>query len=233
MKVMLFALALLVPVFGLARADEAKEDSDVVWRIDFNQMPANWEIQGVPFGRKADFSVGVTEGMTQPGLLMTADNASATLRMKGAIPGVDLNKAPIMRWRWRVTVFPTGADGRVSAKDDQAIGIYVSTGGMLSQKSVAYRWETETPVGEEGNVKYARVVSVFWISCRDKDSGSVFFTEERNVADDFQRAFGSIPSEVGIGISCNSQHTGTKAAAQLEWIEFRRKPVADEQAAAE
>ena len=50
-----------------------------------------------------------------------------------------------MRWRWKVVTLPAGADGSKDKLDDQAIGLYVSTGGMFSQKSFALRWETDTP----------------------------------------------------------------------------------------
>jgi len=152
---------------------------------------------------------------------MSADKASASL-LSGDALSVDLKKTPILRWRWRATVLPTGADARNPDKDDQAIGIYISSGSRFRQQSIAYRWETQPPAGAEGSVQYAKVVTIKWFALRDEShmDGQTFFTEERNVAEDFEKAFGSVPERIGIGISCNSQYTGSKAEAQLDWIEF-------------
>lgn len=191
------------------------------WREEFKAMSPDWEVRGKPGVKKASFQVSQPADMDHPCLLMKADKASASLLME--LNAVDLRKTPILRWRWRVTEFPKNADGRDPAKDDQAIGIYVNAGSLINQRSIAYRWETETPVGAEGTVTYAGgLVKVKWFSARNqKDSnGKTFLIEERNVAEDFKKAFGSIPNKIGIGISCNSQYTASKALAQLDWIEL-------------
>ena len=205
---------------GLIHAASAGDPAG--WRITFDTLPKDWAVQGKPFTPEAVFEIAADPtNSTQHWLSMTADKASASLKSSEALP-VDLKKTPIMRWCWRATVLPTGADGRDPKKDDQAIGLYISSGGMFKQQSLAYRWETETPTGAEGDAQYAKVVSVHWMALRNKQDadGQTFYTEERNVADDYQKAFGSIPEKIGVGISCNSQYTASKAAAQLQWIEF-------------
>jgi hypothetical protein len=206
----LFLLA-LIPATGFC------ED----WRQDFSSMPDDWEVQGKPFTAKAKFSIEEDPSGTNAWLNMTADKATATFRMKKPLP-IDLNKTPIVRWRWRVTTYPTGGDSRNPKTDDQAIGLYFSTGSTFSQKSVAYLWETDTPVGLIGTSVYARVVTVQWHSLRNEESSKpdLFYIEERNLAEDFKAAFDMVPDKLGLGVSCNSQYTGTKAAAQLDWIEF-------------
>ncbi len=204
-------------------AAAAAQDSAPVWRQDFLRMPPakQWEVKTKPGTPAAVFNVVCDPaGSTNCWLNMTADKASASFC---ANPEIDLNQTPILRWSWRATTLPTGADGRDSAKDDQAIGIYIGTGGFFSQKSVAYRWETETPVGAEGTASYAAgVVKVAWVCLqnRNSDTTGVFIVETRNVADDFKKFFGFIPDSVTVGISCNSQYTKSKAEAQLQWIEF-------------
>ena len=189
--------------------------------IDFAVIPAEWAVQNKPFTKAAVFQI--QKDSANPGhrwLSMSADDASSSL-VSGTLT-VDLKKTPILRWRWRATVLPSGADGRDSKKDDQAIGIYISSGSRLKQQSIAYRWETQPPAGSEGLAHYAMVVSVKWFSLRDQShaDGQTFFIEERNVAEDFMKAFGSVPDRIGLGVSCNSQYTGSRSAAQLDWIEF-------------
>jgi len=192
-------------------------------RVSFETMPPDWDVKGVPGRTKAEFTAGHKDGTNQV-LRMTSDNATATL--KSGKLGVDLNKTPIMRWRWKAVKLPAGADGSNEKLDDQAIGLYVSAGSMMRQKCVAYRWETDTPTGVTGRAKYAGgIVNLFWISVRNKDDlanaeGDGWRIDSANVAEDFKKAFEEIPDSVGLGISCNSQFTGTKAEALLDWVEF-------------
>ena len=197
-------------------------------RITFQSLPDGWTVRGKPFTKAAVFEI--QDDPAAPGhrwLSGTSDNASATLTSGGSLD-IDLKKTPILRWRWRATVLPKGGDGRDPKKDDQAIGLYISSGGRFKQQSIAYCWETQPPAGSEGTVQCARILTVRWIALRDEShtDGETFFIEERNLAADFKKAFGDIPDRIGIGISCNSQYTGTRSEAQLDWIEFVEAPVA-------
>ena len=196
-------------------------------RISFGAIPPGWSVEGKPFTKASVFEV--QNNPATPGhqwLSVTSEKASASLLSSYPLP-VDLNKTPIIRWRWRATVLPPGADGRDPEKDDQVIGLYVSSGSRFRQQSIAYRWETQTPVGSEGTVRYANLFAVKWFTVRNEShvDGETFFIEERNVAEDFKKTFGAVPDEIGIGISCNSQYTGSKSEAQLDWIEFCELPM--------
>jgi hypothetical protein len=214
-------------VSGDAALSEKK--ATVVWRESFtpapessnSTLPKDWLVKGKPGTLPAAFSMMIDKGKNITFLHMEADRGSASL-ITNAI-GVDLSKTPILRWRWRVTTLPEGADGRIKTKDDQAIGIYVGTGSNFSNKSVSYRWDTETPKGAEGNAVYGLgTVKVKWYTVKNKEDASDggWFTEERNVAEDFRQAWGFYPEKVYISVSCNSQYTGSQAAADLGWIEF-------------
>jgi hypothetical protein len=48
---------------------------------------------------------------------------------------IDLTKTPILTWKWRAHELPKDGDGRKSEKDDQACGIYIGTGNILSKTS--------------------------------------------------------------------------------------------------
>lgn len=209
----------LVLAAGVAMADDA-----AAWRQTFSTTPKDWEIQGKPGVANAVFAGGYEDG-TNRVLRMTSDKASATFK-SGKLT-IDLNKTPMMRWRWKAVKLPDGADGSKASLDDQAIGLYVSSGGMFSQKSVALRWETETPKEACGRAKYAGgVVSIFWKCVRNKSDVNAdgWYIDEANVAEIFKKEFGEIPSKIGLGVSCNSQYTGTKAEALLDWVEFVSAP---------
>jgi len=216
-----------------------RQEVVVAWRDAFippsgagpESMPQGWRLAEKPLTRPASFSVRADEKTDAAYLHMEADDASASIVTRPE--GVDLKKTPILRWRWRVTAFPDGADGRFSGKDDQAIGIYVGAGTALSNKSVSYRWDSETPKGSTGDAAYGLGgIRVKWYTLRSGEDGKggAWFVEERNVADDFQKAWGFLPDKVYISISCNSQYTGSKAAADLGWVEFISLPHAKEEA---
>lgn len=216
-------------VLAAATTATAAQTNGPAWRADFDALPAGSKVEGKPGTATATFEAASADGAQV--LLMKADRATGSLMIP--VKGIDLNRTPILRWRWAVTTLPAGADGRDPKKDDQAIGIYIGSGGMLSRKSVAYRWETDTPVGAEGDARYgAGVVRIRWFALRNKDGGTnAFVVEERNVAEDYRKAFGKVPDEIALSVSCNSQYTGTKAAAMLDWIEFVAAPAAASNAA--
>jgi hypothetical protein len=190
------------------------------WREEFESLPAGWEVRTVPRTKVTEYRVDPTGADGTGVLVMDAEDASATFATR--LRQVDLRRTPILRWRWRVLELPRDADGRVPERDDQAIGIYVSYGGILGQRSIAYRWETDTPVGSEGDATYgAGIVKVHWFALRNQEDGAgEFRIEERNVAADFQRVFGFVPDDPILAVTSNSQYTGSRAIAELDWIEL-------------
>ncbi len=198
-----------------------KEDFDTADTESSHSVPEGWTFRGKPGTPKTVFSVVKGKGDGQSYLHMEADKATGSVICQ--ITGVDLERTPILRWRWRVTELPEGADGRVKAKDDQAIGIYLGTGGMLSNKSVSYRWDTDTPDGAKGDCVYGGgTVKVKWYTLRNKEDAKhgKWYVEERDCARDFKEAWGFCPGKIFLSVCCNSQYTGTEAEADLDWIEF-------------
>lgn len=203
------------------------------WFEDFNggidsltpsSLPAGWVVQNKPGTALADFTVR-QDGHEKSFLHMYADKASASVITK--LDGVDIKKTPYLRWRWRVNALPEGADGRVRSRDDQAIGIYVGSGSTFSNKSVSYRWDTGTPKNSEGSASYGMgIIRVKWYTLRNKEDAADgrWIVEERNVAEDFKDAWGYYPDEAYLSVSCNSQYTGSKADADLDWIGFDSRP---------
>lgn len=203
------------------------------WREDFNpsahkgKHPSGWEINATKWGVnktsfelksekskiKKDFVLGI--------LKVFAKQATGALFFE-PYKMVDLSKTPVLRWRWKVSTFPKGGDGRKSNLDDQAIVIYVGANDWMIKKSIAYRWETETPKGTEGKVDYAGgAVKVKWFCLRNRKSGeNKWMIEERNIREDFKKAYGFVPKKFVISIGANSQHTKSESLAYIDFIEF-------------
>ncbi len=192
------------------------------WREDFNSgdpdrqnMPVGWETEGVLPGVPASKAF-VKDGVLR---LESTRSSGGVLRI---VEGVDLKKTPIMRWRWRAVTLPPGADGANPEKDDQAVGIYVVLPGMLGQKSVSYHYETETPKNTWGKASYyLGVVKVQFLVLRNKtDQTGEWYTEERNVLEDLKKCYNTVPEKFGVSIQTNAHNTKTKAAAEVDYVEF-------------
>ena len=214
----------------LPKTSEA--DFEVGWREDFsntvrsgkNILPKNWQVRGKPGTPVSKFTVEDRGEKGSKFLLVSSDKSTGSLVTLAK--DLDLKLTPVLQWKWKADKLPTNADGRDPSKDDQAIGVYVGNGNLFNNKSVSYRWDTETPVGTEGNSVYGMgTVKVKWITLRNiKDAKKgQWFTESRNFLEDFKNAWGQAPKTVYISVTTNSQYTASTASAQLGWIEFNSK----------
>lgn len=201
------------------------EAKDQVWKENFENtivkgdklFPVNWwNRPGAWLSPATDFFIEKIDGKN---VLKVSSDKSTGAFMYNLSGIVDLNKTPILRWRWKAQNLPPGADGRGRKKDDQAVAIYVGTGTLI-YKAVAYRWETETPKGTEELIAYGPA-SIKWYCVRNKtDSLEKWYVEERNIAADFKKAYGFIPDQFIISVAGNSQYTKSKTEAFVDWIEF-------------
>lgn len=214
-------LTVLHPFAGLAAGDAIRLDFQSKQIRD--NAPTGWKYRGKPGTKDAVFELVRDAGSGKQVLRMTSDRATGVVLYD--MDGIDLEKYPIMRWKWKAEVLPAGADARIKAKDDQGISIYIGY-GRFKQTSVSYAWQTVTPQGETGKSVYNGLVTTYWRSMRDeKDGLNVWYTEERNVRDDIKRLFDTdkIPSGLALSVSTNSQYTDSRAVCFLEYIEFAEK----------
>ena len=195
------------------------------WQTSFaptkpGELPKGWKSSGTSRGVPVPSFTVVTNAAGSNILHMEASKASGGLMQE--IKKFDLRKAPYMRWKWRALELPTGADGRVESKGDQAIHIYVVSGSMMAQKCVSYTWETETP--RAATQSFSLFMGVFedtWWCIRNKEDGTnVWHTEERNVGEDLKACYGSVPESVAVMVFCKADKTASRSVAELEWLGF-------------
>ena len=222
---LIFCLLLLAAMCCYAgKTPDDKLSANSAWAEDFNKaekdgLPANWQDEGSKLGVPETLSQATKTSDGTTVLRLTCNKSTGGVIVA---PKVNLNKTPIMRWRWRILNYPKGADGRDPKKDDQPIGIYLGMeDGFLKKKSLAYRWEDLTPKGFEGQVTYARILTVHYITMRDnKTKAGEWVTETRNVAEDFKRVYGKVPKKFALSVIGNSQYTKSHTVAELDFIEF-------------
>jgi hypothetical protein len=130
-----------------------------------------------------------------------------------------LHDYPEVHWRWRVNDLPPGAREDIKKKNDSAAGIYVAFKGTFPFNHVIkYVWSTTLPVGTVVKSPHNGKVMIFVI---EQGPGNInhWMPEERNVLNDYLRAFGSQPPLVeGIAIQTDSDNTKSSASADFDDI---------------
>lgn len=131
-----------------------------------------------------------------------------------------------LRWRWRVLEHPPGADPAVRARDDRAAGVLVIVRRSIipgRTRALLYQWTPARPAGEWGRSPYSGRVAT--VVLRDAPADSLWREETRDLEADLRRAFGEVPERIAaIGVICDSDNTGGRAAAEFGALEVR--PVA-------
>lgn len=229
MRRIIFGLVLAAAVLRPAGADEIAKahapSPDASWCNDFadaQTLDDHWKFDGSRFlVPRTKFFIG-TEPTASAGRIMVVEASKSTGAMLSAPSKVDLTKTPVMRWRWRVVkplVFKPGE----TEPDDQAAVVYFGDGTLLKQRCVGYRWEVNTPLDTGGLRKYAAgmmTVSLKAVRNRTTPAGT-WVVEERNVVEDYQKAYGKMPdSYFIISVGANSQYSGADTRAEIDFIEF-------------
>jgi hypothetical protein len=121
-----------------------------------------------------------------------------------------------VRWRWKVRVLPMGAREDVKKKNDSPAALYIAFKGMYPFNHVLkYAWSATLPVGTITKSPYHGGTTVLIVRSGPDDRGA-WFSEQRNILDDYRKAFNADPpSVVGIAIQTDSDNTGTSASADF------------------
>lgn len=208
-----------------AVSDDAKPSADAAWCTQFDdpaKLESDWRFDGSRFlVPRTRFTVA-SEPTASDGKIMAVDAGKSTGVMLAAPSKVDLTKTPVMRWRWRV-VKPIELKPGEEEPDDQAVVLYFGDGTLLKQRCVGYRWEVNTPVGHSGLRKYAAgMMTVSHKTLRNRTTPpGVWVTEERNVVEDYRKAYGKMPDPYFIiSVGANSQYSGSNSRAEIDFIEF-------------
>jgi hypothetical protein len=185
-------------------------------RLSAGKIPYDWQIK-VNHGRP---DVSVCQDGDTPCLHLRSAKASFALER-----GVNVNPAelPYLAWRWKVTQLPDGGDFRRASTDDQAAQVMVA---FADRRIVSYIWDTSAPKGTFLSASSIPLVHVYSLVCQ---SGAAemnrWVAESRNVAADYQRAYGKPAPEIkGLRIQINSQHTGSTAESYFGEVAFRSMP---------
>lgn len=158
-------------------------------------------------------------------------------------PGLDLRRTPILRWRWKISGLIAKADIATRAGDDYPARVYVTFQYDPARAGVAMRMQYGLARSLHGEYPPHAALNYVWdgkaaagtmvpnaFSERAMmvvaESGAArvgqWVDVERNVYEDYRRAFGEEPPPVsGIAVMTDTDQTGESAEAYYGDIELR------------
>jgi len=151
--------------------------------------------------------------------IKSGDNNSFSLGVEVEFEVAD---TPMLHWDWKVTQTPKGGDVRNEDKDDQAGSIcLIVDPGLTGFKSLCYIWENDGPKDTPITSKKRSDSRYLILRTVKEDGKGAWFSESRNMLEDYTRVFGKAPAEKAvIGIQIDSD--STESSAEVFYRNIRR-----------
>lgn len=205
-------------------------------------LPADWKALEFPAIKAHTRYAAVADPEFGQVVKATSTAAASGLVRKLA---VDAHDYPILRWRWKVGNLIEGSDLTRKDGDDYAARIYVSFaydpahasllerawygaarliyGEYPPHSGLNYIWDAHAPVGTVADNPYTAKVKMFVVESGAARLGR-WVAEERNILDDYRKAFGAEPPPVsGIAVMTDTDNTGGSAVAWYGNIELAKR----------
>ncbi len=200
------ALGLVLPVaLAFARAGAA----DPIRIDDFAEgLSARWEKKVF----KGETAYEPVRESGRPAL--KAESRASASALIYRIP-FDPNVYPRLSWSWKIDRTIAKGDGRTREGDDYAARVYVVFPSVLfwRTRAINYIWANRLPKGEFLPNAYTKNAVMVAVESGDGEAGK-WIDEERNLVDDFRRAFGEDPPEAGaVAVMTDTDNTGERAVA--------------------
>ena len=207
----------LIAVLVLAAATLAAAQGTPVLIEDWSKQPVGKT--GIPNGWQ-----GQNWGSPKYDFVIEADGQARVLHMKSQNDGSTINKelkldlkpTCVLQWRWKAVILPKGGDSRKKETDDQAVQIYVTFPRFpqaVRSRIIGYVWDTTAPVGTIVGSQKAGTVTYVVVRSGAEGLGK-WFTESRNVCDDYKSIYGEELAEPAGAVSVAIDSNDTKSAAE-------------------
>jgi len=198
--------------------------------LGFDQKEAGWVHQ--PLSKlKRDTAYKLVQDGGRTGVLRASADRSASLYVAPINPAL---KTPVtLSWDWKTDALVAGADNRQKDREDAPLRVVVAFDGDVAAlpeeeqkrfsraKNLAgrevpyavlmYIWTDQVPVGTV--IPSAHTSQVKMLAVASGKSGlGAWQTVQRNVAEDYRRAYGAEPGPVvGVAVMTDTDNTGTQA----------------------
>jgi len=169
-------------------------------------------------------------------------HANKSMALLGRTVAVDLKKTPILCWQWRIDAPVASADMNKKSGDDYAARVYLTFsvppeqlglttraklalarsiyGNQVPDAALNYVWDNTHPVGTLQNNAYTDRARMLVLRSGAGKAGA-WVQERRDVAKDFQRAFGDLGGHLGgLAIASDTDNTGEQAHAGFADFRF-------------
>ncbi len=136
---------------------------------------------------------------------------------------IDLQKFPVLSWRWKVQNVLAKGDARSKAGDDYAARVYVIFPHWFFPKTRAinYIWANKLPPGTVVPNSFTSRAIMIALESGDEHAGK-WMIESRNVYADYRAIFGEEPPLAGaIAVMTDSDNTGGSALAWYDDIQLK------------
>jgi len=172
-----------------------------------------------------------------------SDNAASALFYPLKI---DLEKTPVVQWRWKIDNLIKKGDARHKEGDDYPARLYIIfdydasrlswfekleyeayylvTGRYPPLAALNYLWANKLPVGTLIPNIYSDRVQMYAVNSGPEQVGE-WVTQQRNIYQDYKHAFGEEPPPIaGIAIMTDTDNTGEKVIAYYGDIRLLATP---------
>lgn len=106
---------------------------------------------------------------------------------------IDLQKTPVMNWRWRIENRLGNINEQDKSGDDYAARVYVVVSGGLifwRTRAINYVWASTSPKGKIWPNAFAGNHAMMVALRSSSDQSGVWYTEKRNILADLKQQFG-------------------------------------------
>ncbi len=232
--------ALLIPLGLSAESGSVLEVGKFSAEAEGSGPPAGWKpLTFKKIDRHTRYSL-VKDGDT---VVVKAVSEAASSGLTREVR-IDPKDYPIIQWRWKVANVYQHGDVSKKEGDDYPARIYITFEYDDSRVSlfdkakyetirllygryppigaINYIWESKAPVGTMRPNTYTDQVVMFVVES-GKDKLNTWVTEERNLFDDYQKAFGEAPPMVsGVAIMTDADNTKETGTAYYGDIVFKK-----------
>jgi hypothetical protein len=206
-----FARLLLMSAIGVTGIGAWPGNSMVV--LGGPNLDAEWQVKEHS-GKAQVSSCNESAGFC---VRLTSLNSSFSLEHSVDVNPVEL---PYLTWTWKVAQLPPTGDFRKSSTDDQAAQVLVA---FTDHRVLSYIWDSNAPKGTMQSAGAIPLIHVVAVVCESGPKElNKWLNETRNVAADYERAFGKpAPRVKGVRLQINTQHTGSHAETYFGTVAFR------------
>ncbi len=158
---------------------------------------------------------------------------------------IDLQKTPLLTWRWKVSTLPMGADARDTDTLDSGIALHVTFDPEEAgeRRAIGYLWDGNTPrcgyllnpreksFFKRRAFRLAGVPVTWFVILQNEETPTdMWLTETRDVAQDYRQIFNAPPpSVVAVAVQIDSGDTGTSAESFAGPIAFQSSGAGSEE----